>query len=314
MFQLRRDRLPKSPNLCFLRDHESDAKIENAETTRGKDPTQQRVGGGRQELDRLDRGNLEQFERASRNAHIAGMSRSLVHDIKNLMMATSANLEIIDLDLEELVASSLTEDTRQRAHDAQLAVEQVAEICDDLVRYASAAEQPAERVEVTEAVQAAVRLLPRDARKRIDVLVAPEGTEELTVELDPMALRQVVYNLLLNAVDATAESGKITVEVGRWEDATALDGHVVASPARGAPLTFMRVSNDGQTLPASLVREVFQPFFSTKPGSRGLGLPAVLRAVRLLGGGLSLSTGPNRTTFTVAFSADDPDGHQTPVH
>jgi two-component system NtrC family sensor kinase len=132
--------------------------------------------------------------------------------------------------------------------------------------------------------------LPELAREAIDRLagtgkvgerkLAPSALDPTAVVVgDPAALRQVIANLVLNAIEATSETGSITVSVARvdaWLELT--------------------VEDDGYGIPAQVHPRVFEPFFTTKPAGTGLGLAISQAIVSAHHGVLELRPGPKRGT------------------
>jgi signal transduction histidine kinase len=102
------------------------------------------------------------------------------------------------------------------------------------------------------------------------------------VSADGKLLEQVFFNLLLNAVQAMGGHGTITLRTARGEagarrtDGTPFEPHVE-----------IRVMDTGPGIPAHLLREIFTPFFTTKPRGIGLGLAITRRIVEDHGGRIS---------------------------
>jgi two-component system NtrC family sensor kinase len=98
----------------------------------------------------------------------------------------------------------------------------------------------------------------------------------------------VLVNLIINAVDATGDTGTVTVTTKRERP-----GRVSCS-----------VADTGPGVPIELREKIFEPFFTTKgEKGTGLGLPVVKEIIASYGGQLTLVTGPNGTTFTFDLSA-----------
>lgn len=98
-------------------------------------------------------------------------------------------------------------------------------------------------------------------------------------------------NLLLNAVDAVGKGGRVTIS---------------AAEARQGGFVLVKVSDDGQGIPAHVLPYVFDPFFTTKSKGKGtgLGLSVSLGIVRQHGGDIHAESEPGRgTTFTVLLPA-----------
>jgi two-component system, cell cycle sensor histidine kinase and response regulator CckA len=105
-------------------------------------------------------------------------------------------------------------------------------------------------------------------------------------------MQQVLMNLAVNARDAMAAGGRLTI---RTRD---LDGHVELS-----------VSDTGQGIEPQVLEHIFEPFYTTKPAGEGtgLGLPTVHGIVAQSGGSIAVDTEVGRgTTFTISLPrADD---------
>ncbi|HEX2720914.1 MAG TPA: ATP-binding protein, partial [Candidatus Deferrimicrobium sp.] len=107
-----------------------------------------------------------------------------------------------------------------------------------------------------------------------------------SISADPDQIRQVVWNLVSNAIQAMGGSGLLTV-------ATHL-----ANPAEGTGVV-LEVSDTGGGIPRDVVQNIFNPFFTTKAKGTGLGLPIVHAIVEKHGGTIHLD---NREGVGVAFS------------
>jgi signal transduction histidine kinase len=99
----------------------------------------------------------------------------------------------------------------------------------------------------------------------------------------PGRLNQVFANLLINASQAIADRGEITV-------ATAVEGEEIV----------VRISDTGAGIPPEMRSRLFEPFVTTKRGGTGLGLSISQHIVREHGGTIAAASEPGRgTTFTI---------------
>ncbi|MCL4853377.1 MAG: MCP four helix bundle domain-containing protein, partial [Bryobacteraceae bacterium] len=127
---------------------------------------------------------------------------------------------------------------------------------------------------------------------------------ETTTELPPVMadreqLKQVLINLLTNAVEATPEEGRICVR-------TALEGD-----RQNGEMVVVRVQDSGPGIPEEVQRRVFEPFFTTKEQGTGLGLCIAAQIMGRHGGRLALesSTGQG-TSFAVWIPAAVREKHE----
>jgi two-component system NtrC family sensor kinase len=126
------------------------------------------------------------------------------------------------------------------------------------------------------------RLTPRTIALRTDV---PKDLP--TVPADALGLRQVLLNLLTNAIDATPPNG--TIEVA---------ARVLPADQRQRMQFELAVSDSGHGMSPEELRRAFEPFYTTKTADRGTGLGLVIveHIVRAHGGQLSAESTPERGT------------------
>jgi signal transduction histidine kinase len=129
----------------------------------------------------------------------------------------------------------------------------------------------------------------------IHTLVAPEAGKksahiewhnklEQPLDLPATPVRQTLINLLLNAVHAVEEGGKVRCLV--WAD-----GHRL----------HLQVANDGRHIPADKLEHLFEPFSPLSESGHGLGLWVCYQIVQQLGGDIHVHSEPEYTVFTVAL-------------
>ena len=123
---------------------------------------------------------------------------------------------------------------------------------------------------------------------RIEITLPPAS---VPAAVDGDQLRQVLLNLLLNALDAIGSGGVIWVDLRDTEDGW----------------LSLRVSDNGRGLPAALGSQIFSPFITTKETGLGLGLSICKRIIEAHGGGLSAANrAEGGAVFTIRLPRQEP--------
>jgi signal transduction histidine kinase len=152
-------------------------------------------------------------------------------------------------------------DVREKAKSIVDETDKVTAQLTEFINYSRPREVRRTRVGLTAAATEIVRTLALDIdEKKIQVDVSGEP---LAIEADEQLLRQVLFNLLINAIQAAAVHGKIQVIVQHHGPAEAL----------------LEVRDDGPGVPEENRREIFKPYFTTHQKGTGLGLAVVQQIV-----------------------------------
>jgi CheY-like chemotaxis protein len=126
------------------------------------------------------------------------------------------------------------------------------------------------------------------------------------IEADPVQIRQIVMNLIINASEAIGEqSGVITVSTGSMKcDPEQPCEDYMGSEVPDGSFVYLEVSDTGCGMDRETQQRIFEPFFTTKFTGRGLGLSAVLGIIRAHKGACRLYSEPGTgTTFKALFPA-----------
>lgn len=151
-------------------------------------------------------------------------------------------------------------------------------------------------------VESRVQLRPLDRHDFEDLhtLVEPQATKKSlsldwqvdmpeSVSIAAGMVRQVLINLLLNAIQATAGGGRVRM-------AATLDGQTLS----------LLVANDGEPPPAPILTHIFEPFVSGREGGHGLGLWVTYQIVQQLGGHISVDSSAGQVSFHVQLPIQEP--------
>ena len=214
---------------------------------------------------------------------VAGVAHELNNPLNNVMLTAA----MMDEDFDTLG----DDDKREMVGDIIRETERSQKIVRNLLDFARESETSIGPLAVGDIVKEAVQLVANQARMskaRLEVTVADNL---LPVHGDRQMLCQVFVNLILNAVDAVAEGGRV---------------RVVARPEGTEGFVAVDVADDGPGIPEHLLPQIFDPFFTTKPRGKGtgLGLSVSQGIVRSLGGLIRVHSQPGvGATFTVVLPA-----------
>jgi signal transduction histidine kinase len=165
----------------------------------------------------------------------------------------------------------LSEEGRDLIDECAEGVERVAAIVRDVGAFAHVGRGKSERVNVNQVMDNAVGI----AVLSFSVVVERCYADVPDVACDPQQLKQVFLNLLLNALQAVEDYGRIRlVTQGRGEWVT------------------IRVEDDGPGIDAEALERIFDPFFTTRASGQGLGLAHSYQIVRSYGGEIVASSQP----------------------
>ncbi len=231
-----------------------------------------------QDLTELRRMQLE-VERAERLASIGRLAAGIAHEIRNPLASISGSIEMLK------TTPGADADSRQLMDIAVREVDRLNRLITDLLEYARPRSEERRHLDLGEHAGEIVRAFEQERREKITVAVElPAG---VIVEVAPGQLRQVLWNLIRNAADATAMS---TSGGGEIAICLSVDGTRAA----------LAIRDQGPGIPRDRVDRIFEPFYSTKTGGTGLGLATVARIVTDHGGTIDVASEPGQgATFTV---------------
>jgi signal transduction histidine kinase len=161
-------------------------------------------------------------------------------------------------------------------------VERLENLVKGVLNYALRPEPRLALRDATKEIEEALLLMDEECDRGHIRVVSDLAPDLPPVRLDSQQFRQVLLNLLQNAVQAMPGGGTLGVET------------VLASGSLR-----IAISDSGKGIPPGDMEKIYQPFFTTKEGGFGLGLPVALQIVRNHGGELAVESRPGRGTRVV---------------
>ncbi len=222
----------------------------------------------------------ERLLTTERLATIGKMAAHVTHEIRNPLSSISLNLELLQ---DELPAES---------HEARALMKAILAEVDRLTHlteyYLSFARRRSVQLEVADLhalIADALTFMRRDFERRNVQVQFDANAEPANVAIDESQLKQALFNLIRNAVEAMPEGGRLCVLL-----------------QQSSQLVTVHIDDEGSGIAPELAETLFQPFVTNKPNGTGLGLVVTQQIVQSLGGEISWEprTGGG-TRFTLQF-------------
>jgi signal transduction histidine kinase len=212
-----------------------------------------------------------------------------IHEIKNHLSTLGLNLQLLAEDFES-PQSPRERRALDRVTRLQNECSRLVEVSNDFLRFTRVKDlalRPYDLRKVLEELVDFFEPMARSSNVRVNVFLPADMPP---VHLDPDLMKQALLNLMLNAQQAMPGGGELTL----------------LAAAEG-PWLVLHVIDTGAGIPPEAMENLFKPFFSTKPGGSGLGLPTARKVLEAHGGSLSAQSQPGRgTCFTMRLPIRPP--------
>jgi two-component system sensor histidine kinase PilS (NtrC family) len=231
-------------------------------------------------------GDLRRHERL---AAVGQLAADLAHEIRNPLAAISGSIQI----LESSLPGEEADETRRLIGIAVREADRLNALITDFLHFARPAPANPEPVSVATVAEEVLRMF--DAVCPASVRVSLDVPPALHVRADEGQLRQLLWNLYLNAAQAMPDGGALDVS------AAVLPAQAPLAAGRnaveeGTDWVEIEVADTGSGIPEEVIDRIFDPFFTTKKEGSGLGLATVHRIVEGHGGHLSVESAVGRGT------------------
>jgi PAS domain S-box-containing protein len=289
-----------------------------SETGRGDSMgSRERIGYLGVEIDLTERKRLEsQIVQGEKLAAIGESVATLVHEIRNPLNGIAMNIYMLEsaaADGGDRSSSEKhwTEEERESIHLISREAKRLERLVKNVLTYARNVELHYERVILSNFLEELEELLVFQAEQRDVTLKVQIEHDKLTGRFDPDQMKQVMLNLVQNAIEAAelSPSGMkgepdqraVLVQATLREDAS---WRPISSSGR---VILFEVANSGPAISEEVRARLFRPFFTTKAQGLGLGLATSAKIVRQHHGILDI-----RQATDDPSSADDPSSVQPP--
>ncbi len=197
----------------------------------------------------------ERAEQAERMAALGRLAAGLAHEIRNPLGSIAGSIQLIKTN------PSLAEDDRELCEIISREAARLNDLVTDMMDLARPREPVLRPVEIVGVVRDVVALAASSGRSQGDVAVEYQGIEQACVMADAGQLRQLVWNLVRNAVQASHSGACVLVALAKDGDDNCL----------------LAVSDEGEGIDEAARDRIFDAFFTTRSKGTGVGLAVVKR-------------------------------------
>jgi two-component system, sporulation sensor kinase E len=216
------------------------------------------------------------------------LAAGVAHEIGNPLNSLNIHLQLMQRELKELPSES-----RDALEELlQIAVGEVSRL-DQIIHQFLRAIRPTlpqkEPADLKELIREALQILRREIRDR-GILVEEEYGEEVpVVEVDHGQIKQALFNVVKNAMEAMTNGGLLKI-----------------STYQSGPLTAVAIRDSGSGIAADELSSIFEAYHTTKHQGSGLGLMIVQRIIREHGGQIEVESRPGEGTTVILYLPNTP--------
>jgi two-component system, NtrC family, sensor kinase len=237
------------------------------------------------------------IRRSDRLSALGTLAAGIAHEVRNPLVSIQTFFQLAPdrLHDEEFFTTFLSMTANE--------VKRISDLISELLSFARSPSPSLGRVDLNELLDRVATLLEPEARKHKLTITRAFDPSAPLIHADGDQIKQVVINLLLNAIQATQPGGTVCV--------------TSRSIAHGAvDLAQIEIRDTGIGIPKDQLDSIFNPFFTTKDKGTGLGLAIANQIISEHGGSVSVDSKPGKgTTFTVNLPTwvDPPEAEQPAV-
>jgi signal transduction histidine kinase/ActR/RegA family two-component response regulator len=253
----------------------------------------------------------EQFAQSQKLEAVGQLTGGVAHDFNNLLTVIVGNLNLAQRHLESWTDGP-AERLRRVINNALRGAERATTITRQLLAFSRKEALDPRPLDINGLVHGFSDFLRRSLGETIKLDIA--GADRLwQAEADPFQLEAAILNLVVNARDAMASGGKVTITT----ENVILDERYCRQHDElvAGPYVEIAIADTGTGMPKDVLERVFEPFFTTKKAGKGtgLGLGQVYAFVKQSNGHVEIDSEPGNGTIVRLYLPALPDSHRA-VH
>lgn len=217
-------------------------------------------------------------ERQKHLAIIGAMAARIAHEIKNPLASIQTGIQLLELQIQN------REPQKSYYERLRNEIQRVDKILKGLLSYAREDQLETRLMDIATLIKRFAALITPTLEKQGLVLETHIDGDLPRLWLDETKMEQVLWNIMLNAAQASHPGGRITLSVKKNQEGLEI-----------------RIQDEGAGIHESIRHKIFQPFFSTKPHGTGLGLAISQKIVELHRGKIAIQSNEGAGTTVVIY-------------
>ena len=215
----------------------------------------------------------EELLKAEKLNSISLLAGGIAHDFNNMLASILGNISMVQIELDKDHKHSV------KLEAAEKAALQAKSLTQQLLTFAKGGAPVLELTDISEIIEESSKFALRGSNVNCTI---EKDAKLWSVKADRGQISQVINNLMINADQAMPKGGTITLRMRNTE----LDDTAVASLGAGAYLC-VEVIDDGIGISEDNLKEIFNPYFTTKASGNGLGLASCQSIIKSHGGAIT---------------------------
>jgi two-component system sensor histidine kinase PilS (NtrC family) len=241
----------------------------------------------------------EQMKRVDKMAAVGALAAGMAHEIRNPLASLSGSIQMLKTELtlddpqQHLMEITLRESERLNA------------LITDFLLFAQPPQSHKIVYPIGKILEETLDLFIHSPSFHDGIrILRPSPHEGIRISIDPDQMKQVFWNLFINAAQSMSNGGEIQVHLGKG-NALGITSLSLSPPVRDKEWVKISIADSGKGIPLEEKEKIFEPFFTTKENGTGLGLSIVHKIVENHKGLIKVDSELGRgSTFTIFLPAE----------
>jgi two-component system sensor histidine kinase PilS (NtrC family) len=241
----------------------------------------------------------EQMKRVDKMAAVGLLAAGMAHEIRNPLASLSGSVQMLNTELN-------LDDHQQHLMEITLReAERLNTLITDFLLFAQPPQTHKILTPIGSVLEETLDLFIHSPSFHDGIrILRPSGQEKIRASIDPDQMKQVFWNLFINAAQSMSNGGKIEVQLGKGK-APRGTSLFLSSQLRAKGWIKISITDSGNGIALEEKEKIFEPFFTTKENGTGLGLSIVHKIIENHQGSIKVESELGRgSTFTIFLPAD----------